>query len=64
MQIHDFHTKLTSANQEGHLFEALRSLSLIEDPKVMFGGEATVLGDWYVWPPMDAPASGAASAEV
>lgn len=64
MHIHDFHTKLTSVNEEGHLFEALRSLSLIEDPKVMFGGELTALGDWYVWPPMDAHASSAASAEV
>jgi len=63
MHIHDFHSKLTSANEEGHLFEALRSLSQFESPEAVFGTEGT-LGDWTMWPPMDAHASGAASAAV
>lgn len=63
MHIHDFHSKLISANEEGHLFEALRSLSRVDDPKTVFDGENT-MGEWAVWPPMDAHASNAASTGV
>lgn len=58
MHIQDFHAKLTS-NEGGPLFEALRSLSLVEDPKQMFGadGEVIALGEWIPWPPMAAHAS-------
>jgi hypothetical protein len=63
MHIHDFHLKLTSTNDEGCLFEALRSLSQIEDPQAMLGAEGAN-GEWATWPPMDAHASCAASAVV
>jgi hypothetical protein len=63
MHIQDFHSKLTSTNEEGHLFEALRSLSQVESPEAVFGVAGT-MGDWAVWPPMDAHASMAASAAV
>lgn len=63
MHIHDFHSKLTSTNEEGHLFEALRSLSQAESPEAVFG-EVETMGDWTSWPPMDAHASSAASAAV
>jgi hypothetical protein len=36
MHIQDFHSKLTSANRGVPLFEALRSLNQIEDPKEIF----------------------------
>jgi hypothetical protein len=65
MHIQDFHSKLTSTNDEGHLFAALRSLSLIEDPQAVFNGaEANAQGEWVAWPPMDAHASCAGSASV
>lgn len=62
MHIHDFHSKLS--NEKGLLFEALRSLSRIEDPRAMFNGdgEVTTFGEWVTWPPMAAHASDAASA--
>ncbi len=65
MHIHDFHSKLTSTNEGGLLFEALRSLSQVEDPQAMFNGDAdSVMGNWTTWPPMDPQASCAASAGV
>lgn len=63
MHIHDFHSKLVSATEEGHLFQALRSLSQVENPQAVFDGEST-MGDWTTWPPMDAHASEAASMGV
>lgn len=63
MHIHDFHSKLVSANEEGHLFEALRSLSRVESPEAVFDG-ASDMGDWTTWPPMDAHSSEAASLGV
>ncbi len=63
MHIHDFHSKLVSSNEECHLFEALRSLSQVENPQSVFDG-ATTMGDWVTWPPMDAHASNAASTGV
>ena len=65
MHIQDFHSKLTSANGEGALFEVLRSLSQVEDPRRMFNDDGvTSQSQWATWPPMDAHASNAASAEV
>lgn len=63
MHIQDFHSKLVSANEEGHLFEALRSLSQVDDPKAVFDGESTT-GEWATWPPMDAHSSNAASTGI
>ncbi len=56
MHIHDFYSKLTSVTEEGHLFQALRSLSLVEDPKSI-AAEDSILSDWAVWPPMGANAA-------
>jgi hypothetical protein len=58
MHILDFHAKLAS-NEGEPLFEALRSLSLFEDPKAMFNADGGVvtMGEWITWPPMDAHAS-------
>ena len=65
MHIQAFHSKLTSSNDEGHLFAALRNLSRIEDPSAMFSGdEVIVMGDWPSWPPLGAHTSYAASEEV
>jgi hypothetical protein len=50
MHIHDFYSKLTSVTEEGHLFQALRSLSLVEDLKSV-AAEDTIMGDWVSWPP-------------
>jgi hypothetical protein len=63
MHMFDFHSKLTSVNEEGHLFEALRSLTRIEDPREVFDGEIAP-SQWTQWPPMDARSSCAASAGV
>ncbi len=63
MHIHDFHSKFVSANEEGQLFEALRSLSQVDDPQRVFDGES-FMGEWATWPPMDAHASNAASTGV
>jgi hypothetical protein len=64
MHIHEFHSKLTSENEEGHLFAALRSLSRIDDPQMFNSDSTSVMGEWVAWPPMDAHASCAASASV
>ncbi len=58
MQIHDFHSKLTSNCEEGHLFQALRNLSLVKDVEAMVAGDTdTIMIDWGSWPPMDDGAS-------
>jgi len=52
MQIHDFYSKLTSKREEGHLFQALRNLSLVEDVRAMLAeGTDNILVDWASWPP-------------
>lgn len=62
MHIHDFHSKLTSMQDEGHLFAALRSLSLVEDLKSTLGeDEETVSWEWVAWPPMGVSGSCAAA---
>jgi hypothetical protein len=50
MHIHDFHSKLTSGSEEGNLFQALRTLSLVEDVRFI-SGDATIDVDWGSWPP-------------
>lgn len=57
MHIQDFHLKLTSVKEEGHIFEALRNLSQIDDPRV-FDSES-VLTDWPTWPALDVHAASA-----
>jgi hypothetical protein len=58
MKIHDFYSKLTSVTEGGHLFQALRTLSQIEDPKqVLYADTDTTLGEWTAWPPMGDPAA-------
>lgn len=53
MQIQDFHSKLTSGNEPGILFQALRNLSLIEDAQSVFDGNSIDV-DWGAWPPVGA----------
>jgi hypothetical protein len=53
MKIHDFYSKLTSVTEEGHLFQALRTLSQIEDPQRVLNADTdTTMGEWTAWPPM------------
>jgi hypothetical protein len=56
MQIQDFHSKLTSGNEPGILFQALRNLSLVEDVQTVFDGSSIDV-DWGAWPPAGADAS-------
>jgi hypothetical protein len=56
MQIQDFHSKLTSGNEPGILFQALRNLSLVEDVQAVFDGSMADV-DWGSWPPGGAEAS-------
>ena len=64
MYIHDFHSKLTSANEGGPLFEALRSLSRVEDLRTVLNFDPIIFGEWAQWPSMEAHASDAASKGV
>jgi len=65
MHIQDFHSKLTSTNDGGALFEALRGLSRIEDPGSMLDTRiGPFFNEWPQWPSMDAHASAAASEGV
>jgi hypothetical protein len=53
MKIHDFYSRLTSVTEDGHLFQALRTLSQIEDPQQVLNADTdTTMGEWAVWPPM------------
>jgi hypothetical protein len=63
MHIHDFYSKLTSVTEEDRLFQALRSLSLVEDPSSVVA-EDTVLTDWITWPPAGASAASIAAGAV
>jgi len=47
MNIAGFHLKFTSAREQGHLFQALRNLSQVDDFRSMFGATT----DWLGWPP-------------
>ncbi|MFL6236297.1 MAG: hypothetical protein ACJ76N_24410 [Thermoanaerobaculia bacterium] len=62
MHIHDFYSKLTSVTEESRLFQALRTLSRVENPKSVFDGDpATTLGEWAAWPAMAASTANAAA---
>jgi hypothetical protein len=57
MRIHDFYWKLTSTTEESRLFQALRALSRVEDPKSVLGEDPdTSLGEWAPWPALEAGA--------
>lgn len=63
MQIHDFYSKLTSVTEESGLFQALRTLSQVEDPKHVLSAEGdTTLGEWAAWPAMQQGAASLAAA--
>jgi hypothetical protein len=54
MHIHDFYSKLTSVTEDSRLFQALRTLSLVEDPKHVLSADGdTALGEWAAWPAME-----------
>jgi hypothetical protein len=62
MQIHDFYSKLTSVTEANSLFQALRALSQVEDPKHVLSAEGdTTLGEWAAWPAMEPGASSLAA---
>jgi hypothetical protein len=62
MHIHDFYSKLTSVTENSGLFQALRNLSQVEDPKyVLNAGGDTTLGEWAAWPAMEQGAVGLAA---
>lgn len=55
MHIQDFYEKLTAGKQDRGLFQALRSLSLVEDPKSVLNADPDMpASEWAVWPPMEA----------
>ncbi|MFL6259586.1 MAG: hypothetical protein ACJ76Y_07740 [Thermoanaerobaculia bacterium] len=55
MHIHDFYSKLTSATEESRLFQALRILSRIEDPKSITDHPGIFGADWGpAWPGLEA----------
>ena len=54
MHIHDFYSKLTSVTEDSGLFQALRTLSQVEDPKHVLSADGdTTLGEWAAWPTIE-----------
>lgn len=52
MQIQAFHLKFTSTAESGHLFEALRKLSLVDSFKSLFSADGgSIFVEWSPWPP-------------
>lgn len=49
MSIHDFHSKLSSRNENNVLFQALRQLRAIKDVRSILLNEETAAGGWYPW---------------
>lgn len=51
MSIHDFHSKLSSRNEDNNaLLEALRQLRRLEDFRsLLFAEEEEAGGGWYPW---------------
>lgn len=47
MSIRDFHLRLFAGAKGSALFEALRRLTLLEDPKQMASDEVT--SGWIIW---------------
>lgn len=61
MHIHDFYSKLTSATEESRLFQALRNLSQVDNPKSITDDPVVIQTEWSAWPSLQAnPASLAA----
>ena len=54
MHIHDFYSKLTSATEESRLFQALRSLSQVDNPKSIIDDPMTPNTEWSAWPSVQA----------
>lgn len=53
MHIQDFYSRFTATAEESHLFQALRSLSQVEDPQRLTGQPGIFADDaWPEWPPM------------
>lgn len=62
MHIQDFYSKLTSATEESRLFQALRTLSRIEDPKAVLNADSdTPMTEWAAWPAVQANATALAA---
>ncbi len=54
MHIHDFYSKLTSVTEDSRLFQALRTLSQVEDPRQVLNADGdTPMSEWAAWPGMD-----------
>lgn len=51
MHIQDFHARFITAAEESRLFQALRALSQVEDPKSLTGQPGLDMADWAHWPP-------------
>jgi DNA-binding GntR family transcriptional regulator len=50
MSIHDFHSKLSSRNENNVLFEALRQLRGLKDFRsILFLEDTSAGGGWYPW---------------
>lgn len=50
MSIHDFHSKLSSRNENNVLFETLRRLRRIEDVRsILLNEDTSAGGGWYPW---------------
>ena len=54
MQIHDFYSKLTSATEESRLFQALRTLSQVDNPKSITEDPVVTQTEWAAWPVLEA----------
>jgi hypothetical protein len=54
MHIHDFYSKLTSATEESRLFQALRTLSLVDNPKSITEDPVVTQTEWAAWPALEA----------
>lgn len=60
MHIQAFYRKFTSKGEQGSLFQALRSLSRVDDLKSMFNaedGNGTIFVEWQPWPPVGVDAA-------
>ncbi len=49
MSIHDFHSKLSSRNENSVLFEALRHLRRLENVQSLLFKEEAPAGGWNPW---------------
>jgi hypothetical protein len=61
MHIHDFYSKLTSATEESRLFQALRALSQVDNPKSITEDPVVIQTEWAAWPSLEAGAANLAA---